>query len=107
MSNGRIVAEQKRGLLQLTVWANQGSKGTYYTATLKRSYKDQSDQWQETKMSLPLRDFLQMARMLGWAYTAQMKRSALAQTSSCANFHESVYAHKQREKRALTCCFDS
>ena len=63
----RIVAEDRRGLLQVTVWENNGEKGPYQSAVLRRSYQDQSGQWKETKVSLPLRDLLQAARMLQWA----------------------------------------
>ena len=63
----RIVAEDRRGLLQMTVGENNGEKGPYQSAVLRRSYQDQSGQWKETKVSLPLRDLLQAARMLQWA----------------------------------------
>ena len=63
----RIVAEDRRGLLQVTLWENNGEKGPFQSAVLRRSYQDQSGQWKETKISLPLRDFLQAARMLQWA----------------------------------------
>ena len=63
----RIVAEDRRGLLQATIWENDGEKGPFQSVALRRSYQDQSGQWKETKISLPLRDLLQAARMLQWA----------------------------------------
>jgi hypothetical protein len=57
--------------LQVTVWENDRVTGvgnrkeqrTYRTVALKRSYLA-NDQWQETKVTLPLSDVLQAARML-------------------------------------------
>ena len=64
---GKIVAEDRRGLLQVTVWENDTEKGPFHSAVLRRSYQDQSGEWKETKVSLPLRDLLQASQMLQWA----------------------------------------
>ena len=66
-NTGRLVAEDRRGRLQVSVWENQTQNGPRHNATLKRSYQDPTGTWKETKISLPLYDLLQAARMLEWA----------------------------------------
>ena len=70
-NSGRKIAEDRRGLLQVTVWendrltvtGNRREMRSYRTVTLKRSYFT-DEQWKETKVVLPLSDVLQAARML-------------------------------------------
>ena len=64
---GRIVDERKIGLLQATIWENQGERGLFQTVALRRSFKV-GENWRESKISLSPQDLLVVARMLGWAF---------------------------------------
>ena len=55
------------GCLQVVVWRNTGERGTYYTATPQRSYRQGDDAWKETD-SLGQDDLLAMAAVLREAY---------------------------------------
>ena len=55
------------GCLQVVVWRNTGERGTYYTATPQRSYRQGDDAWKETG-SLGQDDLLAMAELLREAY---------------------------------------
>ena len=55
------------GCLQVVVWRNTGERGTYYTATPQRSYRQGDDAWKETD-SLGQDDLLAMAELLREAY---------------------------------------
>ena len=49
------------------MWRNTGERGTYYTATPQRSYRQGDDAWKETD-SLGQDDLLAMAELLREAY---------------------------------------
>ena len=51
------------GVLQVTIWRNTSDKGTYYTITPSRGYKNGDDVWKETD-SLNESDLLDMAELL-------------------------------------------
>lgn len=36
------------GNIKATIWANFGEKGTFYTVTFTRTYKDQADNYQDS-----------------------------------------------------------
>ncbi len=55
------------GVLQVTIWRNQGEKGPYYTVNPTRSYKQGDETWRETD-SLNADDLLAMAELLHEAY---------------------------------------
>jgi hypothetical protein len=55
------------GTLQVTVWRNTGDKGSYYSVTPTRSYKQDDDVWKQTE-SLGQDDLLAMAELLREAY---------------------------------------
>ena len=38
------------GVLQATIWRNSGDKGTWYSVTSSRSYKQGDDAWKETSV---------------------------------------------------------
>jgi len=42
------VYKSRDGALQLSVWANKGENGTFYSADVKRTFKDKQEAWQET-----------------------------------------------------------
>ncbi len=57
------------GLIEVTIWRNQGKERPFYTATLKRSYKAEDDSWKQTS-SLSGSDLLVAATALQDAYKA-------------------------------------
>jgi len=58
----------RRGVLQVTIWRNHTDKGTYYSVTPSRGYKQGDDGWKETD-SLGSDDLLPMAKLLDQADT--------------------------------------
>ena len=55
------------GVRQITIWRNSGEKGSWYSVTTSRSYK-QGDDWKESD-SLNFDDLLGMAKLLDLAHT--------------------------------------
>ena len=55
--------------LQIAVWQNDSSNGTFFTATMQRSYKDGED-WKRTQATLNRDDLLVTAKLLNWAHSA-------------------------------------
>jgi hypothetical protein len=53
--------------LTVTIWKNDSDKGTFYTATPSRSYK-QGDTWKETDR-FDCDDLLTMAKLFDLAHT--------------------------------------
>jgi hypothetical protein len=58
----------RRGVLQVVIWRNHSDKGTYYSVTPSRGYKQGDDGWKETD-SLNSDDLLPMAKLLDLAHT--------------------------------------
>ena len=56
------------GGLQVTIWRNSGEKGSWYSVTTSRSYKQGDDTWKETD-SLNFDDLLTMAKLFHLAHT--------------------------------------
>ena len=56
------------GVLQATIWRNISDKGTWYSVTPSRSYKQGDETWRETD-SLGFDDILAMAKLLDQAHT--------------------------------------
>ena len=56
------------GALQVTIWRNAGDKGSWYSVTSSRSYKQGEETWKETD-SLNSDDLLPMAKLLDLAHT--------------------------------------
>jgi len=54
--------------LQATIWRNVSEKGTWYSVTPSRSYKQGDETWKETD-SLGCDDLLTMAKLLDQAHT--------------------------------------
>lgn len=68
MSNNEPVAKIRDRGLTVTVWENSGDDNkVYYSANLSKSYKDSSDEWQETT-SLNADDMLRGSNLLQAAY---------------------------------------
>jgi hypothetical protein len=55
------------GCLQVVIWRNQSTNGTYYTANPVRSYRQGDETWKETD-SLNSDNLLAMAELLREAY---------------------------------------
>jgi hypothetical protein len=55
------------GALQVVVWRNTNDRGTFYTATPQRSYRQGDETWKETD-SLNESDLLAMGELLREAY---------------------------------------
>ena len=55
------------GVLQVTIWRNQGERGAYYSVNPTRSYRQGDETWKETD-SLNADDLLAMAELLREAY---------------------------------------
>ena len=55
--------------LQVAVWQNDSSNGTFFTASMQRSYKD-GEEWKRTQATLNRDDLLITAKLLNWAHSA-------------------------------------
>jgi hypothetical protein len=55
--------------LQIAVWQNDSSNGTFFTASMQRSYKD-GEEWKRTQATLNRDDLLVTAKLLNWAHSA-------------------------------------
>ena len=55
--------------LQIAVWQNSSAKGTYFNASLQRSYQD-GKEWKRSQSSLNRDDLLVVAKLLNWAHSA-------------------------------------
>ena len=55
--------------LQIAVWQNDSSNGTFFTASMQRSYKDGED-WKRSQATLNRDDLLVAAKLLNWAHSA-------------------------------------
>ena len=56
------------GNIQATIWRNTSEKGTWYSVTPTRSYKQDDETWRETD-SLGFDDLLAMAKLFDLAHT--------------------------------------
>lgn len=66
--NNKPVDTLRDGSLKIAIWANDTEHGVRYsTSGIVRSYKDKSDQWQETR-DLSNGELLKAARLLNLAY---------------------------------------
>ena len=54
--------------LQIAVWQNDSSNGTFFTAGLQRSYKD-GDEWKRMSSTLNRDDLLVVAKLSDQAHT--------------------------------------
>ena len=55
--------------LQIAVWENDSSNGTFFTASVQRSYKD-GDDWKRKSSTLNRDDLLVAAKLLNWSHSA-------------------------------------
>jgi hypothetical protein len=64
------------GVLQVAIWRNSGEKGSWYSITYSRSYRDGDETWKQTD-SLNADDCLPMAELIREAYAwIKMQRRA-------------------------------
>jgi hypothetical protein len=71
--------------LQVAVWQNESSKGTFFSASMQRSYKKEGEDWQRTQATLNRDDLLVTAKLLNWAHSAVMTAVSTEATPSTAN----------------------
>ena len=55
--------------LQIAVWQNDTAKGTFFNASLQRSYQD-GKEWKRSQSSLNRDDLLVASKLLNWAHSA-------------------------------------
>ena len=68
MSNNEPIAKLRDRGLTVTVWENSSDDDKkYYSSNLRKSYKDDADEWQETS-NLNADDMLRAANLLQQAY---------------------------------------
>jgi len=68
-SSNRPWKELRAGNLKVVIWANQTSSGIRFNTELRRVYRDDNEQWQETT-SLGRDDLLAAKHLLAKAYDA-------------------------------------
>jgi hypothetical protein len=73
------------GTLSVTIWENSSEKGTWYSVTPSRGYKDKDDTWKESD-SYGYDDLLTIAKLLdqahSWIQEQQAKRPATAEQNA-------------------------
>ena len=84
MSSSKPVHEETSWPLKASVWENESDKGTFYSLTLERSYKDADGNWKNSA-SLSRRDWLAGARLLERAHDWADAQDAEAQRQKAAN----------------------
>jgi hypothetical protein len=60
------------GLITVTIWANSTEKGTFYSFTLERRYKDKEGNWQSTQ-KFDEDDALLLAKAIDEAHSIMAK----------------------------------
>ena len=63
------------GVLQVTIWRNQGDNGNWFSLVPSRSYKQGDDIWKETD-SLGFDDLLTMGKLFDLAHSWIMQHQA-------------------------------
>ena len=71
--------------LQVAVWQNESSKGTFFSASMQRSYRKEGEDWQRSQATLNRDDLLVAAKLLNWAHSAVMTAVSTEATPSTAN----------------------
>ncbi len=67
-SKNTPVFSKRSGPLEVACWQNTGKEDAiYYTLSLKKSWKDESDKWQKRSMHIHQRQVLGAAALLRWA----------------------------------------
>lgn len=81
--------EIRDGALRVSLWQNQNDKGTWYSATCRRSYKD-GEVWKETQ-SYGEEDLLRVAKLFDMAHSWMLSQKQ-ANAAGRKNEHESAAA---------------
>jgi hypothetical protein len=94
---------------RLQIWENQTDEGrSWYNGVLSHSYKDQSGQWHETKISINSQDFLDLAEMFRDAHAfvkqqlrahAEQQRQEAGQDTPPAAAAAEPAGHVERERK--------
>jgi hypothetical protein len=72
------VAKYQDGLISVSVWENATEKGTFYSVTHERRYKDE-DVWKSSQ-SYPGYEIQTLRKLLDMAHTAILEATALAKS---------------------------
>ncbi|MEM9211735.1 MAG: hypothetical protein AAGA63_09620 [Pseudomonadota bacterium] len=81
--------KHRDGALEIAIWKRDTEKGPVYNTDLKRSYKDEHDDWRTTR-AIPERDLLKAARLQERAYTSiQMDRE----------YDRVIYIEQQKQRQ--------
>lgn len=67
MDKKRPIKKIRAGNTQVAVWANKGTKGTWFSVSISRSYKDERGQWQDAN-SFGMQDIPLLCKLLNQAY---------------------------------------
>jgi hypothetical protein len=71
------VAKVRVGLITGSIWENKTDKGTFYSTTFERRYKD-GDEWKSSH-SYNTGDLLELAKAADWAHTKILEATAKAE----------------------------
>jgi hypothetical protein len=67
MEKRRPIRKFQAGNTQVAVWANKGKKGTWFSVTISRGYKNAEGQWEDSN-GFGLQDIPLMRKLLDQAY---------------------------------------
>ena len=67
MDKNRPIKKFRAGNAQVAVWANKGKKGTWFSVTISRSYKNASGEWEDAN-GFGLQDIPLLCKLLDQAY---------------------------------------
>ena len=67
MDRQRPVHTLRVGRIQVAIWKNKGTTGTWFSVTSSRSYKDEQGNWKDTDSFAP-QDLPLLCRLLDQAY---------------------------------------
>ena len=84
------------GNLKASIWQNEGERGTYYSTTFSKTYKDEQGQFQETQ-SFSQNDLLRISEL---ARQAHHEASVLRQVERSQS-QNAVADHVERVKQRL------
>jgi hypothetical protein len=67
MDKKRPIKKFRGGNIQVAAWANKSTKGTWFSVTISRGYKDERGQWQDSN-GFAIQDIPLLCRLLDQAY---------------------------------------
>lgn len=76
MDRNKPIQRFRVGRIQVAVWANKGARGTWFSVTASRSYRNDQGHWQDSN-GFALQDLPLLCRVLDQAYDYLYSRSRL------------------------------